>query len=51
MSVFCIGGRVIGDGLALQLIQTLLAARFSGAERHMRRLAKVRAIEARGVGG
>ncbi len=51
MNVFCIGGRVIGDGLALQLIQTFLAARFSGAERHMRRLAKVRAIEARGVGG
>jgi len=45
MNVFCLGARVIGDGLALQLVQTFLAARFSGAERHLRRLAKVRALE------
>jgi ribose 5-phosphate isomerase B len=45
MNVFCLGGRVIGDGLALELIQTFLAARFSGAERHKRRLAKIQAIE------
>jgi ribose 5-phosphate isomerase B len=45
MNVFCLGGRVIGDGLALQLVETFLAARFSGAERHRRRLAKVRALE------
>jgi ribose 5-phosphate isomerase B len=45
MNVFCLGGRVIGDGLALELVQTFLSARFSGAERHMRRLAKLRAIE------
>jgi RpiB/LacA/LacB family sugar-phosphate isomerase len=45
MNVFCLGGRVIGDGLALQPVETFLAARFSGAERHRRRLAKVRAIE------
>ncbi len=51
MNVFCLVGRVIGDGLALQLVQTFLAARFSGAERHLRRLAKVRAIEWRGAGG
>lgn len=50
MNVFCLGGRVIGDGLALLLVQTFLSARFTGAERHVRRLAKVRAIEARGVG-
>ena len=48
MNVFCLGGRVIGDGLALALIQTFLSARFSGAERHKRRLAKVQAIEAHG---
>src|SRR5208283_2772852 len=46
MNVFCLGGRVIGDGLALLLVQTFLSARFSGAERHMRSLAKVRVIEA-----
>ncbi|RBP10419.1 ribose 5-phosphate isomerase B [Roseiarcus fermentans] len=45
MNVFCLGGRVIGDGLALQLVQTILSARFSGADRHLRRLAKVQAIE------
>jgi ribose 5-phosphate isomerase B len=46
MNVLCLGGRVIGDGLALELVKTFLLARFSGAGRHMRRLAKVRAIEA-----
>jgi ribose 5-phosphate isomerase B len=46
MNVFCLGGRVIGDGLALALIQTFLSSCFSGAERHKRRLAKVHAIEA-----
>ena len=51
MNVFCLGGRVIGDGLALQLVQTFLTARFSGAERHVRRLAKVRAIEGPAVDG
>jgi ribose 5-phosphate isomerase B len=48
MNVFCLGGRVIGDGLALALIQTFLSARFSGAARHKRRLAKVQAIQAHG---
>ena len=48
MNVFCLGGRVIGDGLALELVQTFLSARFSGAERHKRRLAKIQVIEAPG---
>ena len=45
MNVFCLGGKVIGVALASELIQTFLAARFSGAERHKRRLAKVLALE------
>ena len=45
MNMFCLGGRVIGDGLALELVEVFLAARFSGAERHRRRLAKVQALE------
>lgn len=45
MNVACLGGRVIGPALALELIATFLAARFSGAERHRRRVAKVRALE------
>ena len=34
MNVFCLGGKVIGSVLAWQLIETFLAAHFSGAERH-----------------
>jgi ribose 5-phosphate isomerase B len=45
MNVFCLGGKVIGSALALELIETFLAARFSGALRHRRRLAKVQALE------
>jgi ribose 5-phosphate isomerase B len=45
MNVFCLGGRVIGSALALVLVTTFLAARFSGAPRHRRRLMKVRELE------
>lgn len=45
MNMICLGGRVISDALAWDLLQTFLAARFSGAERHRRRLAKVAAVE------
>jgi ribose 5-phosphate isomerase B len=50
MNVFCLGGKVIGSALALELVNTFLAAHFSGAERHKRRLAKVQSIEGRGIG-
>ncbi len=45
MNVFCLGGKVIGSALALELIGTFLAAHFTGAPRHKRRLIKVRALE------
>ena len=45
MNVFCLGGKVIGSALALELIRTFLTARFSDAARHRRRLAKVQALE------
>ena len=45
MNVFCLGSRVSGPSLAAELVRTFLAARFSGAERHRRRLAKVAALE------
>ena len=45
MNVICLGGLVVGHALAWELVQTFLAARFSGAERHRRRLAKVAALE------
>jgi transaldolase len=44
MNVFCLGGKVIGSALAWELIQTFLAAHFSGALRHKRRQAKVQAL-------
>ena len=44
-NVLCLGARVIGHQLALEIVRTFLQAKFSGAERHERRLAKVRQIE------
>src|SRR5215467_12647315 len=37
MNVLCLGARVIGPELALELARTFLAARFTGEERHRRR--------------
>jgi ribose 5-phosphate isomerase B len=45
MNVLCLGARVIGPALAGEVLRAFLAARFSGAERHVRRLRKVEAIE------
>jgi ribose 5-phosphate isomerase B len=45
MNILCLGERVIGPELAKEIILRFLAARFSGAERHVRRLDKVKAIE------
>jgi ribose 5-phosphate isomerase B len=45
MNVFALGGNVIGAALAQELIHVFLGARFSGAERHRRRIAKVQALE------
>lgn len=44
-NLMCLGGRTEGPELAWDLVQTLLAAKFSGAERHRRRLRKVAALE------
>jgi ribose 5-phosphate isomerase B len=45
LNVISLGGLVVGYALAWKLIQTFLAARFSGAERHRRRVAKVAELE------
>jgi ribose 5-phosphate isomerase B len=45
MNLVCLGGRVIGEKLAEEIIDTFLQARFSGAERHARRLKKIAALE------
>jgi len=47
MNVLVLGSRIIGPELARELVRTYLAAQFSGEERHVRRLAKVDALEAR----
>jgi RpiB/LacA/LacB family sugar-phosphate isomerase len=47
LNVICLGGLVIGHGLAWELVKAFLAARFSGAERHLRRLSKVAELESR----
>jgi len=49
MNVLCLGARVIGEELAAVLVRDFLGARFSGLERHRRRLGKVLAMEARGM--
>ncbi|MBP9903687.1 MAG: RpiB/LacA/LacB family sugar-phosphate isomerase [Verrucomicrobia subdivision 3 bacterium] len=44
LNLICFGGLVVGHALAWELLQTFLAAKFTGAERHRRRLAKVAAL-------
>lgn len=46
MNILCLGGRTIGAELAWDLIQAFLAAEYSQAARHLRRLGKVAALEA-----
>lgn len=47
MNILCMGGRVIGPLAARDLLDAFLAARFTGEERHIRRLGKVTALETR----
>jgi ribose 5-phosphate isomerase B len=46
MTLLCLGGRVVGDELAWELVQAFLGARFSGNERFRRRLKKIADLEA-----
>ena len=45
VNVLCLGERIIGAGLALEIVRVWLAAQFSGLERYRRRLAKVAELE------
>ena len=47
MNVLVMGSRVIGSQLARELIKSYLAAQFTGEERHVRRLEKVKNIESK----
>jgi ribose 5-phosphate isomerase B len=45
MNVLCLGARVIGPELMLDLVRAYVGAQFTKEERHVRRLAKVMAME------
>jgi len=45
MNVLCLGSRVVGPDLAIELVRAFVSARFSGEERYRRRLEKVLALE------
>jgi ribose 5-phosphate isomerase B len=47
MNIICLGGRINGPMLAWDLVEAFLAAEFSQAERHLRRLGKVARLETR----
>jgi ribose 5-phosphate isomerase B len=49
MNIICMGGRTVGPAVARDLVDTFLAAEFSQAERHLRRLGKVASLEAQVV--
>ena len=44
-NVLCLGARVVGSALAMEIVRAFVAARFTGEERHRRRLDKVTQIE------
>ena len=46
MNILCMGGRTVGAAVAWDLVETFLAAQFSQAPRHLRRLGKVASLEA-----
>ena len=47
MNVICLGARIIGQNLAFEVLGAFLGAKFSEAERHVRRKQKVLDLEAR----
>src|SRR5687767_7174005 len=44
-NVLCLGARVTGVELALEIVRAFVGAKFTGEERHRRRLAKIEALE------
>lgn len=46
-NVLCMGARVIGQNLAVEILKAFVNAEFSGADRHVRRLNKVISVEKR----
>jgi RpiB/LacA/LacB family sugar-phosphate isomerase len=50
MNVLVMGGRVIGESVALELVSAFLDSKYTAEDRHQRRLEKVKAIEGRYAG-
>jgi ribose 5-phosphate isomerase B len=44
-NVLCMGGRVVGEGVAMEVVQVWLETAFSGVDRHRRRVGKICALE------
>jgi len=44
-NVLCLGARVVGEELALEIVRAFVGAHFTGEGRHRRRLEKIAAIE------
>jgi ribose 5-phosphate isomerase B len=51
MNVLVLGSRVVGEKLAEELVRAFLGAVFTHEERHVRRIAKVKALEAKFAAG
>ncbi len=49
VNVCCLGARVVGAELAAEIVSVFLPARFTGEERHVRRLKKIAVIEEEGT--
>jgi RpiB/LacA/LacB family sugar-phosphate isomerase len=47
MNVLVMGGRVIGESVALELVSAFVDSKYTAEDRHQRRLEKVKAIEGR----
>jgi ribose 5-phosphate isomerase B len=45
VNILALGARIIGPEVAIEVVQSFLAAKFSGEERHLRRVNKILAIE------
>ena len=50
MNIICMGGRTVGPAVAWDVVEAFLAAKFSEADRHLRRLGKVASLESPGAG-
>jgi ribose 5-phosphate isomerase B len=51
MNILCLGGRTTGIAVAWDCVKSFLTAKFSGADRHLRRLAKTSALRTNSIAG